>query len=199
MTIAWSEDDNLYLVSFPDVPGIVTHGTTPEEAARRGEEHIVIWLTSLLDAGGPVPEPSVTARCCGLGIAAPPGFPTAGCRRHPARCRVDRACMICSLGRRSMMRSATKTIHVEPGSELSQTLKAARTSGALVVVDTGESRYTIVVALAEPNQDLFADYDPTAAIAGVRALDDALAGVDREALLRDLRAQRAQDSNGRPA
>jgi hypothetical protein len=98
-----------------------------------------------------------------------------------------------------MMRNATKTLHVEPGSELSQTLKAARTSGALVVVDTGESRYTIVVALAEPNLDLFADYDPTAAIVGVRALDDALAGVDREALLRDLRAQRAQDSNGRPA
>jgi predicted RNase H-like HicB family nuclease len=62
MTIAWSEDDNLYLVSFPEVPGIVTHGTTTEEATRRGEELIVIWLTSLLDAGYPVPEPSVTAR-----------------------------------------------------------------------------------------------------------------------------------------
>lgn len=62
MTIAWSEDDALYLASFPDVPGIVTHGTTPEEAARRGEELIVIWLTSMLDAGYDVPEPSVTAR-----------------------------------------------------------------------------------------------------------------------------------------
>ena len=97
------------------------------------------------------------------------------------------------------MSNATRTIHVDPGSELSQTLKAARASGELVVVDTGESRYTIVVALAELNRDIFAEYDPAAAVAGLRALDDALAGVDREALLRDLRAQRAQDSHGRPA
>ena len=97
------------------------------------------------------------------------------------------------------MRTATRTIHVDPGSELSQTLQAARTSGESVVVDTGETRYTIVVALAEPARDIFADYDPVLAVAGLRALDEALAGVDREALLRDLRAQRTQDSHGRPA
>ena len=61
-TIAWSEDDNLFLASVPDVPGIVTHGATPEEAARRGKEIIILWLTSMLDAGYDVPEPSVTAR-----------------------------------------------------------------------------------------------------------------------------------------
>jgi hypothetical protein len=97
------------------------------------------------------------------------------------------------------MARTAQTIHVEPGSELGRTLKAARASGELVVVDTGESRYTIVVALAESNRDNFAGYDPAAAVAGLRALDDALAGVDREELLRDLHAQRAQDSRGRPA
>lgn len=35
------------------------------------------------------------------------------------------------------------------------------------------------------------------AIAGLRALDEALAGVDREQLLRDVYAQPAQDSHGR--
>jgi hypothetical protein len=41
-------------------------------------------------------------------------------------------------------------------------------------------------------------YDPQAAIAGLRALDEAFAGVDRHQLLRDLKAQRAQESQGRP-
>ncbi len=62
MMIAWSEEDELFLSSFPDVPGIVTHGATPEEAAERGEEVIAIWLTSLLDAGHEIPQPSLTAR-----------------------------------------------------------------------------------------------------------------------------------------
>jgi hypothetical protein len=91
-----------------------------------------------------------------------------------------------------------KTVAVGPESELGQALRAAQTSGEPVVVDTGESRYTLFVALAEPARDPFAGYDPQAAIAGLRALDDALAGVDREELMRDLQAQRAQDSSGRP-
>jgi predicted RNase H-like HicB family nuclease len=61
MLIAWSDEDQLFLASFPDVPGIVTHGATPEEAAGRGEEVIVIWLTSMLDAGYDIPAPSIAA------------------------------------------------------------------------------------------------------------------------------------------
>jgi hypothetical protein len=96
------------------------------------------------------------------------------------------------------MQTVPSTVTVAPDSELGQTLKAARASGNPVVVDTGEDRYTLVVIQTEPARDIFADYDPEAAIAGLRALDDALAGVDREVLLRDLRAQRAQHSSGRP-
>jgi hypothetical protein len=55
------------------------------------------------------------------------------------------------------------------------------------------------VAQTEPADDVFAHYEPQAAIAGLRALDEALAGVDRDQLLRDVRAQRAQASQGRPA
>lgn len=62
MLIAWSEPDELFLASFPDVPGIVTHGATPEEAAERGEEVIVVWLTSMADAGFELPNPAATAR-----------------------------------------------------------------------------------------------------------------------------------------
>ena len=92
-----------------------------------------------------------------------------------------------------------KTIKVLPDSELSLTLNAAQTTGAPVVVDTGEGLYTLFVVQTEPVDDVFAHYDPQAALAGLRALDEALAGVNRDQLLRDLRAQRAQDSLGRPA
>jgi hypothetical protein len=93
-----------------------------------------------------------------------------------------------------------KTIKVSPTSELSLSLKAAQSSGEPVVVDTGAGVYTLFVAPAESlSEDVFAGYDPQAAIAGLRALDDALSGVDRERLLRDLREQRAQGSSGRTA
>lgn len=95
------------------------------------------------------------------------------------------------------MQTVPKTVTVAPDSELGLTLKAARASGVPVVVDTGEDRYTLVLDLSEPHRDVFDDYDPRAVIAGLRALDDALAGVDREELLRDLRAQRDQNSSGR--
>lgn len=97
------------------------------------------------------------------------------------------------------MSTDLKTVTVRPESDLGRTLKAARASGEPVVVDTGEERFTLIVALAESVQDVFAHYDPQAAITGLRALDDALAGVDREQLLDDLHAQRGQDSQGRPA
>lgn len=97
------------------------------------------------------------------------------------------------------MQTVPKTVTVAPDSELGLTLKAAQANGAPVVVDTGEARYTLVLDLTEPPRDVFDAYDPQAAIAAFRALDDAFAGVDREELLRDLHAQRVQDSSGRPA
>lgn len=57
MSIDWSSADKAFLASFPDVPGIRTHGATREEAAERGEEVIVMWLTAMRDAGRPVPPP----------------------------------------------------------------------------------------------------------------------------------------------
>ena len=91
-----------------------------------------------------------------------------------------------------------KPVKVRPDSELGLTLKKALASGEPVIIDTGEDRYTLLVELMEPARDVFARYDPQATIAGLRALDEALAGVDREELLRDLREQRVQDSRGRP-
>ncbi|MGH8010231.1 MAG: type II toxin-antitoxin system HicB family antitoxin [Candidatus Binatia bacterium] len=62
MEIEWSPEDEVFVVSFPDAPGVLTHGATPEEAAAMGEDAIITWLTALHDASLPVPPPTVTAR-----------------------------------------------------------------------------------------------------------------------------------------
>jgi predicted RNase H-like HicB family nuclease len=59
MTIEWSPEADLFLVRFPDAPGVHTHGATRAEAAERGEEAIVTWLTALRDAGHPLPPSPV--------------------------------------------------------------------------------------------------------------------------------------------
>ena len=62
MEIEWSPEDEVFVVSFPDAPGVMTHGATREEAAAMGEDAIITWLTALRDANIPVPRPTMTAR-----------------------------------------------------------------------------------------------------------------------------------------
>ncbi len=57
--IDWSAEDGVFIASFPDVPFVRTHGATREEAAERGEEVIVAWLTAVKYAGHPVTPPKI--------------------------------------------------------------------------------------------------------------------------------------------
>ncbi len=50
--------DSDYGVSFPDLPGCVTAGTTLDEARAFAEEALVLHLAGLAEDGEPVPEPS---------------------------------------------------------------------------------------------------------------------------------------------
>lgn len=70
MGIVWSAADDGFLARFPDVPKVVTHGATREEAAAMGDEVIVAWYTTMKDAGRPIPEPSPSPRRVRV---APPG------------------------------------------------------------------------------------------------------------------------------
>ena len=60
--IEWSPEDEVFVVSVPDAPGVMTHGATREEAATMGDDAIITWLTALHDADLPVPPPTITAR-----------------------------------------------------------------------------------------------------------------------------------------
>lgn len=72
MEMEWSPEDNTYIVSFPDAPGVMTHGATRVEAAEMGEDAIISWLTAMIDAGRPVPPPSPYSGS--VTIEAPPLF-----------------------------------------------------------------------------------------------------------------------------
>jgi predicted RNase H-like HicB family nuclease len=56
MVIAWSEEDDCFLVHLPDFPEQTyrTHGNSYEEAARNGQEVLQLLLE---EDGLPLPEP----------------------------------------------------------------------------------------------------------------------------------------------
>lgn len=44
MIIQWSEPDQAYIVTVPELPGCRTHGATYEEAVRQGRDAIETWI-----------------------------------------------------------------------------------------------------------------------------------------------------------
>jgi predicted RNase H-like HicB family nuclease len=44
LVIEWSDEDQVFLATAPDLPGVRTHGSTRAEAAEMGEEAIALWL-----------------------------------------------------------------------------------------------------------------------------------------------------------
>jgi predicted RNase H-like HicB family nuclease len=57
MDIQWSDEDNVFIVTVPELPGCKTHGNTYEEAARQGRDAIETWVEASKRLGQPVPEP----------------------------------------------------------------------------------------------------------------------------------------------
>jgi antitoxin HicB len=56
---ALSEDEGGgYLIEFPDLPGCMSDGATPQEALRNGADAVQCWLDAMREAGRPVPAPS---------------------------------------------------------------------------------------------------------------------------------------------
>ncbi len=59
MTIAWSEEDDCYLVGSPDFPGQKwrTHGDTYETAVNNGVEALESLMIAYETSGNSFPEP----------------------------------------------------------------------------------------------------------------------------------------------
>jgi predicted RNase H-like HicB family nuclease len=59
MVIQWDEDDQVFIVCVPELPGCRTHGATYEEAVRQGQDAIESWIMVARELGRPIPAPSV--------------------------------------------------------------------------------------------------------------------------------------------
>jgi predicted RNase H-like HicB family nuclease len=56
MIIQWDDDDKIFVVSVPELPGCMTHGETYEEAVKQGKEAIEGWLDVAKAWGGQFPN-----------------------------------------------------------------------------------------------------------------------------------------------
>jgi predicted RNase H-like HicB family nuclease len=59
MVIQWSNEDQLYLVTVPELPGCITHGKTYEEAVKQGQDAIETWLDAAIDLKWTIPPPRI--------------------------------------------------------------------------------------------------------------------------------------------
>ncbi len=55
------EEGGGYLIEFPDLPGCMSDGETVEEAIANGMDAKRDWIAAMVEAGRPVPPPSVEA------------------------------------------------------------------------------------------------------------------------------------------
>ncbi len=59
MVVYWSEQDHLWLVEVPELPGAMADGSTPAEAIAMAQEVIENWLEVARMDGRPIPAPQV--------------------------------------------------------------------------------------------------------------------------------------------
>ena len=62
IVIEWSDEDQCYVVSFPEWSDLLhTHGDTYEQAAQSGREVLDMVIAARQEHGEPLPEPRVFA------------------------------------------------------------------------------------------------------------------------------------------
>lgn len=61
MIMSWSEQDQIYVASVPELQGCMAHGETREEALKEIEVAEALWLESAKDMDIKIPEPSHSA------------------------------------------------------------------------------------------------------------------------------------------
>jgi predicted RNase H-like HicB family nuclease len=55
--VYWSQDDGVFVVEVPELPGCMAHGATPVEAVVNAQDAIALWIEAARDAGRPIPDP----------------------------------------------------------------------------------------------------------------------------------------------
>ena len=65
VTQVWDPDDQIFVVTVPELPGCRTHGDTYEAAAANAREAIASWVGAAQDLGQPLPAPHVERHLLG--------------------------------------------------------------------------------------------------------------------------------------
>src|SRR5438105_1129437 len=63
--VFWSDEDEGYIATVPDLPGCSAWGTTEEEAVREVHNAAHVWLKVAVKMKREIPEPSVEANYSG--------------------------------------------------------------------------------------------------------------------------------------
>jgi len=58
MNLAFDRESDAWVVRYPDLPGCLAHGNSPDRAIAEGEEAKSLWIASALESGFAIPEPS---------------------------------------------------------------------------------------------------------------------------------------------
>ena len=58
MIIEWSEEDQAFIVTVPELLGCRTHGATYAEAARQGQDALETWVDIAREDHEPLPPPN---------------------------------------------------------------------------------------------------------------------------------------------
>ena len=56
-----AEEGGGWLITFPDLPGCMSDGETPEEALANGRDAVAAWIGAVRDAGREIPAPGEPA------------------------------------------------------------------------------------------------------------------------------------------
>ncbi len=57
LIIFWSEEDGLYIIEVPELPGCMADGLTYEEAIKNAGEVISEWIDTARGLGREIPQP----------------------------------------------------------------------------------------------------------------------------------------------
>lgn len=79
MHVNWSNEDDAFLVTVPDLQGLRTHGETYAEAIEMGIEAAAVWISAMREMGRPIPPPSPPTD--GSRFPEPPSLDAAGVAR----------------------------------------------------------------------------------------------------------------------
>jgi predicted RNase H-like HicB family nuclease len=57
MNLTFDEESNAWIVRYPELPGCIAHGATPDQALTEGEEAKALWIETAIGDNQQVPQP----------------------------------------------------------------------------------------------------------------------------------------------